>query len=259
MKLTILGSGTYQPELERHGSAYLIETDNSKICFDFGRGAIEQLLKVGVHVNQIDAVFITHWHSDHISDLMPLLQITISPPADYGFWPVRKKPLQIYGPQGTLDKIKAMVGIIHEGPELKNLTIKELKDDDMVSGQSWQVKTFLTIHNPNINPLCYRLEAEGKVFAYSGDTIKSEGLKRAIKDANLAVIEAGWPDEVQPKTHFTGSRAGKFAQEMGVKKLVITHMAPIYMKNHNPQKDAESTFGQEVILAKDLMKIEICL
>lgn len=93
MKLTILGSGTYQPEVDRHGSAYLIQINNQNLVFDFGRGAIDQLLKVGVHVNQIEAVFISHWHGDHVNDLIGLLHVTISPPADHDLWPVRQKPI----------------------------------------------------------------------------------------------------------------------------------------------------------------------
>jgi ribonuclease BN (tRNA processing enzyme) len=108
-----------------------------------------------------------------------------------------------------------------------------------------------------MKPLCYRLEAEGKVFAYSGDTVESDGLAKAIKNADLAIVEAAWPDEVQPKTHFTGVRAGKFAQENGVKKLVITHMAPLYMQKYEPKADAEKEFKGEVILAKDLLKIKL--
>ena len=54
-----------------------------------------------------------------------------------------------------------------------------------------------------------------------------------------------------------GALAAIRAREMGVKKLVITHMAPYYMQKFDPQKDAESTFGKEVILAKDLMEMKI--
>ena len=94
-------------------------------------------------------------------------------------------------------------------------------------------------------------------MAYSGDTIESEGLAKAISNADLAIIEAAWPDEVKPKTHFTGWRAGKFAQENGVKKLVITHMAPLYLQKFNPKADAEKEFKGEVVVAKDLLEINI--
>mgnify|MGYP005850343183 CR=1 FL=1 len=257
MKLTILGSGTYQPELERHESAYLIQTNKQNLCFDFGRGTIEQLLKVGVHVNQLEALFITHWHGDHVNDLIALLQVTISPPADHGLWPVRKSPLKIYGPAGTLEKIKALVEVIHENPELKNLGIKEITAGDTIELNNIKITSYLAKHNNEITALCFRLEAEGKVFAYSGDSVESNGLAKAIKNADLAVVEAGWPDEVQPKTHFTGARAAKFAESNGVKKLVITHMAPLYLQKFDPQKDAEKCFSGQVIVAKDLLKIKI--
>jgi len=257
MKLTILGSGTYQPELERHGSAYLVQTKNQNFCFDFGRGAIEQLLKVGVHVNQLDALFITHWHGDHVNDLVTLLHITTAPPGDHGLWPVRNKPLKIYGPKGTLANLKTIVNIIRYGEKpLDNIDVKEISEDK-IEAKGWTIYSYPTIHNEGMKPLCYRLESEGKVFAYSGDTIESDGLAKAISNADLAIVEAGWPDEVKPKTHFTGSRAGKFAAENGVKKLVITHMAPLYLQKFNPQKDAEKYFRGEVIVAKDLLEIKI--
>jgi ribonuclease BN (tRNA processing enzyme) len=257
MKLIILGSGTYQPELERRSAAYLIQTADQNICFDFGRGAIEQLLKVGVHVNQLDALFITHWHGDHVNDLVTLLHIITAPPADHGLWPIRIKPLKIYGPEGTLENLKTIVSIIRYGEKsLDNIEVKEISEDK-IEGEGWTIYSYPTIHNEGMKPLCYRLEAEGKVFAYSGDTVESDGLAKAIKNADLAIVEAAWPDEVQPKTHFTGVRAGKFAQENGVKKLVITHMAPLYMQKYEPKADAEKEFKGEVILAKDLLKIKL--
>ena len=105
MKLTILGSGTYQPELTRHSSAYLVETDSgAKICFDFGRSAIDQLLKLNIRITEIDAVFISHWHGDHVADIIALLHYTVAPlPDDISvFRPIRKNPLKIYGPTGTV-------------------------------------------------------------------------------------------------------------------------------------------------------------
>ncbi len=257
MKLTILGSGTYQPELERRSAAYLVQTAGQNLCFDFGRGAIEQLLKIGVHVNQLDALFITHWHGDHVNDLVTLLHITTAPPADHGLWPVRIKPLKIYGPEGTLENLKAIVRIIRYGERsLDNIEVKEISEDK-IEDKGWTIYSYPTIHNDGMKPICYRLESEGKVFAYSGDSVESEGLKKCLQNADLAMVEAAWPDEVQPKSHFTGSRAGKFAAENGVKKLVITHMAPLYIQKYDPKKDAARFFKGEVIVARDLLELQV--
>ena len=259
MKLTILGSGTYQPEKDRVGSGYLIETGKSKICFDFGRGVINRLLEVGVHVNQIDAIFISHWHIDHIADIAPLIHITIAAPADLATdWIPRKSPLKIYGPKGTIEKVQALkeIGLLghKEAPEME---VFELKAGDEIQEKDWKVKVFDAVHNPNSYPLAYRLESEDKIFAYSGDTTVCDGLKAAVQNADLAVIEAGWQEEVDSKTHMTGSKTAKLAQESGVKKLVMTHIAPYYLKNFDPKKDAEKYFKGEVILARDLLKIKI--
>jgi len=265
MKLTILGSGTYQPELDRHSSSYLVETDDGqKICFDFGRGAVDQLLKIGVHINQLDAFFISHWHPDHVSDLLPLLHITIAAPGDLATdWIPRKKPLKLYGPQGTIEKLDLLrkATFLDYFKMEGNIEVREIADDS-IDSQDWQVKSFKTVHIPprikiDTPALCYRMESNDKVFAYSGDTIESEGLARAIKDADLAIIEASWPEKVKPGSHMTGQRAGKVAEKNGVKKLVLTHMSPLYLKDFDPKKDAKKYFKGEVILAKDLLEFEL--
>jgi ribonuclease BN (tRNA processing enzyme) len=264
MKLTILGSGTYQPELERHSSAYLIETEKSKICFDFGRGAVDQLLKAGVHVNQIDAVFISHWHPDHVSDLLPLAHITIAAPSDLAAdWVPRKAPLKIYGPKETVERFNYLrkAAFLDYFDLAGKIELKEISLD-IIEGEDWTVKSFLTDHyrpgSPGELPaLSYRMTSNDKTLAYSGDTIESDGLREALEGADVAVIEAGWPERVKPKSHLTGPRAGQIAKEAHVRKLILTHMAPLYLKEGDPKLDAEKTFGGEVILAKDLLEIEI--
>jgi len=259
MKLTILGSGTYQPELERHSSVYLIETAKSKICFDFGRGAIDQLLKVGLQVNQLDAIFITHWHSDHISDLLPLLHITIAAPKDIvtDDWIPRKAPIKVYGPRDTRERLGYLLKSSYlDHCEMDMVEIYDI-DGEEIRGSDWVIKPYLAKHNPRVPSLCYRLESENKIFGFSGDTVECDGLRGAIKNADLAIIEAGWPEEVNPKTHLTGPRTGRVAQENNVKKLVLTHVAPYYLKGFNPISDAKKYFKGEVILAKDLLEIQI--
>lgn len=258
MKLTILGSGTYQPELKRHSAAYLVETEKSKICFDFGRGAIDQLLKVGVHVNQIDAIFLTHWHADHVADLMPLIHITVAGPADLAVdWIPRKQALQIYGPEGTMQKIGYLMKVSFlERVEMDMLEIHEISNEP-IKEADWRLTAYMTKHNPAVPALAFRLENAGKILAYSGDSTDSDGLRKAVQGADLAVIEAGWPEEVNPKTHLTGPMAGKIAQEQEVKKLILTHASPYYLKNGDPVKDAKKCFTGEVVLAEDLMEFEV--
>src|SRR3990167_2364913 len=69
MKLTILGSGTAAPRLKRNMSGYLLEAGGKKILFDSGAGTIRRLLELKVDLADIDFIFYTHLHNDHINDL----------------------------------------------------------------------------------------------------------------------------------------------------------------------------------------------
>lgn len=255
LKLIILGSGTYQPEPERNSSAYLIKTAHSKICFDFGRGAIERLYQANVHPNDLEAIFISHWHPDHISDLLPLLHIILAPSGD---WPKRKKPLKIFGPRGTIRSIDYLkkATLLDEFENKDKITIQEIKNV-LIKGYDWQVNSYKTFHNAGVAALSYRLKSANKIFAYSGDTAESAGLKNALKDADVALVEAGWPEKKAPKIHLSGSKAGQLAKQAKVKKLIITHVSPYYLKNFNPLLDAKTSFGRSAILAKDLMSVDI--
>ena len=75
MKITILGSGTAVPRLNRNMSGYLLEVNNKKILFDSGPGTIRQLLKLKVKIPSIDNIFYTHFHPDHITELTGILVV----------------------------------------------------------------------------------------------------------------------------------------------------------------------------------------
>ena len=256
MKLTVLGSGTYQPQLERHSSAYLLEIDGQKICLDFGRGAIDQLLKLGLRITEIDTVFISHWHADHVTDLLPLLHYTCAPLPDNlsEFKPIRTKPLKIYGPKGTIENIKSFLNVIKYGENtLKNLEVIELAEDKVED--SYSVQSFLTNHAPN--SLCYRFEYQGKSLAYSGDGGDSSGLRKALNNVDLAIIDTSWPKTIEPKTHLNGVFVGKIAQEERVKRLILTHLSPYYLNNFNPISEVKENFEGEIAIAQDLMQVDV--
>ncbi len=71
-------------------------------------------------------------------------------------------------------KIKTIVDVIHENPELRNLEIKELSAGESIEIDNIKVLSFLAKHNLDIKAFCYRFESDNKIFAYSGDTVESE-------------------------------------------------------------------------------------
>lgn len=272
MKLTILGSGSYQPELDRHSSSYLIETNPSthsinsrqaslgqpeKLVFDFGRGALDQLMKVGVNYYDIDAIFISHFHPDHYNDLSAFLHIALAEPEKGKF---RKKDMTIYLPEGGRNNYQNLLdaGNLSKFKPKYKVNIRELKDNEQIKTKNWLLTAYEVKHSSSQKCLSFRLEAKGKIFCYSGDSEDCQGLRKAVDIADLAVIEASHPAKLEPEGHLTAEGAVKIAKESGVKKLVLTHLSPYYLfGKFDPQHEAESIFGKNVSIAKDLMKILI--
>jgi ribonuclease BN (tRNA processing enzyme) len=256
MELTILGSGTYEPEVDRKASGYLVQTGGQNLVFDFGRGSLDQLIRSGIEYTDIDYIFITHTHTDHCSDLAPLLHISLIDSEHHTR--NRNKKLFIYGPMGlkeTVDHIKRAFHLEKKEPKHK-IHVIELKDGDVVKGKDFSVQAFSVEHILD-NCLAYRTESQGKVLAYSGDTRYCQGILKASKDSDLAIIEASWQKGLASQGHLTAEDTGRIAQEAGAKKLVLTHIAPSYLKNYDVEKESRVKYQGPILIAKDLMKITV--
>ena len=68
-KVTLLGTGTPVLNVERFGMSTLVEAGGQKLLFDAGRGVSIRLHQARVPLRSVEAVFITHLHSDHIAGL----------------------------------------------------------------------------------------------------------------------------------------------------------------------------------------------
>src|SRR5216110_3886703 len=101
MRVTLLGTGTPFPNAERFGSAILVEAAGKKLLFDCGRGAVIRLAQAGVSPKEIDGLFLTHLHSDHVVGI-PDLWLS-------GWFLGRDKPLPLWGPPGTRTMAKHLV------------------------------------------------------------------------------------------------------------------------------------------------------
>jgi len=210
---------------------------------------------VGVGYHQIDTIFVTHCHSDHISELGSFLHVCL------GEYSKRKKGITIYGPVGLQKAVNSLVrafsllGRKHPDYQIK---VKEIKDGGLVRGDKWSVKAYKVFHVDNMRCLAYRIQASQRVLAYSGDTDDCPGLRKTCHEADLAIMEAGLPKSVQGIIgHLTSGEAGQIANDVLVKKLVLTHISAERLRRENPKSEAKEFFKGPVVLAKDLMKIKV--
>jgi len=256
MKVTVLGSSTYVPLLDKFNSSYLVQINNENLVFDFGRGAINQLLKKGIEYYDIDRIFITHTHADHCSELSSLLHITLAGPYPEKF---RTKNLTIYGPKGIKETVNHLLEAFDLTKYKSTYEVKVVEIDfgEVIKGNNWSVKCFEAFHSDSIVCLSYRIETEGKVVSYSGDSGDYEKLRECCKDSDLAFIEATFSGNVENDRHLNGEQVGKLAKEIGVKKLVLIHTGTSLEGPFEPLPEAKVVFDGPIAVAEELMEFEL--
>jgi len=253
MKLTILGSGTTVPSKGRSAPAYLIEIDNKLILLDSGEGTKRRLAEADKDLDDIDYIFYTHTHVDHVSELPAILW-----GCNWHEKP-RTKDLPIYGPKGFKKFYKKMLAAYWPQFEEKatfKVNIIELKNTK-TELDNFTIKTKSLDEQGNTlikNSVGYRIEHGGKTFVFTGDVGYNENIIKLARKADLLLIESAAPTITDG--HLTPSQAGELATKAKVKKLVLTHFYPAVEKI-DIKAEAAKTFNGEIIIAEDLMEIEI--
>jgi len=245
MKLTILGSGTAVPRIDRNMSGYLLETNNKKILFDSGPGTIRQLLKIKVKIPSIDNIFYTHFHPDHINDLPGILEINHC----NNF----KGSLNLYGPIGIKEYFN-FVKRVTMGKLNYHVKVKEMKNNSIINLNNVKIKSLKSKHTGN--SVSYRIENNNKSIVYSGDTDYSNEIIKISKNADLLILECSFPDDKKVKGHLIPSLCGKIATKAKVKKLVLTHLYPECDKV-DIKKQCNKEYKGNIVLAKDFMEIKV--
>lgn len=254
MKVTILGSGTCVPRLDRSACALLVETGQAKIVLDLGPGTIHRLLETGVSIFDVTHIFLSHFHPDHTADLVPLLFATKCPVGGQ-----RRNQLQVMGGDGLKAFYLGLQSAYGQWIVLPETQFR-LREIDTTLGETFGFDDFRIIARPvNHRPesLAYRIEdAHGNALVYTGDTDQCESLPDLARQADLLICESAMPDGEKVTGHLTPSLAGAIAARAGAKKLVLTHLYPECDKV-DIVKQAASAYKGKVVAAEDLMRFEI--
>ena len=249
MKLTILGSGTAAPVLDRNNAGYILEIDNEKLLFDSGAGTIRRLLELKVDLFDINNIFYTHLHNDHISDLGAIIWSN-----NYGG--ARTKPLNLYGPKGFKKYCSILIKKMLKPTKINfQLNIKELRKSE-IKVKNIDIKTQKIKHSTTTKSIAYRVQYKNKVFIYSGDTEYCDEIIDIARNADALLIECSFPDNKKIEGHLTPSLAGKIAAKANVKQLILTHFYPDVLKI-NIKGQCSKEFNGKIILAKDKMNVII--
>jgi ribonuclease BN (tRNA processing enzyme) len=251
MKVAILGSGTAVPSLRRHSAAYLLQHRGENILFDCGYGALHQLLRLGLSYHDVDRIFFTHVHPDHISDLIPFLFATRYPEDP------RQKELTLVGAPGFGQFFTALTSAFRHWliPTEYPLHIIEQDTDTRLHG-TLEATAGMVQHMDLSRAWRVRDPVSGKTLVFSGDTDYSPELALLAKDVDLLILECSFPDTAKVAGHLTPQEAGRLAHAAGCKKLCLTHFYPT-MDPESARAGAAKEYAGEILLAEDLLAITV--
>jgi ribonuclease BN (tRNA processing enzyme) len=277
----LLGTGGPRPDPGRHGPATLLQIGDDYLLFDAGRGVVLQLVRASVPLDRINPVFLTHHHYDHIGDLSDVILTS--------WLEGRQHTLQVFGPPDTTSIVAALLDRVYDKdiefrakgePALggwKPVETTDVMRGLVCDGRTWQVFAEVAVHGHGLTLpdafkhrwvcLGYRVEAEGKVIAISGDGVASAGLDRLARDADvlvqccyLARAEITTPvlEHLAKHTLACADSVGKIAAKAGVKKLVLTHFRQKSVAVlREVAADVARDYDGPVVLGEDLVEVVV--
>ena len=198
MRVTLLGTGTPFPRRGQAAAGMFVEAGPHKMLLDAGPGTPANFTSLQIPFDDVDKVFLTHHHVDHIGGLD---QFWI------GGWTYgRRRPLRVWGPPGTADIVDRLRGIYEWDIETRRrvfdtLEGSEIEAVDYGEGVIWEedgirVTAFEVVHTPPHNTFGLRIDHAGRSMVFSGDTKKCDALIAQASGVDLLIHEAFPPVEV---------------------------------------------------------------
>ncbi len=254
LTVTILGSGTCVPSLQRSACAALVRVGRARVLVDSGPGTLRRLLEADTRIFDLTHICYTHLHPDHTGELVPLIFATKYPDIQQ-----RKTPLTICAGAGFGRFFRGLRQIYGNWIELPPgmLHVVELDNTgaDQIRFEEFTINTLPVEHNPE--SLAFRIsDRRGKSVVFSGDTDYSDNLAVLAEGADLLICESALPDDQKVSGHLTPSLAGRIATQAGVGKLVLTHFYP-ECEQADIREQCRKTYSGPLMLAEDLMEFEL--
>lgn len=292
MKLTLLGTGSPVPSVEKCSAGYMIESGNDVILMDVGPGTIYRLVQAGKKVTDVTHVVLSHLHFDHWLDLLRLILTR---------WDTGRpglEPLKIYGPDGLKDILDC--GFAKDGMFKLDLTartshpqsiaifkgrgggderpwptynLKEIKESDVIEGDTWKISLAnVPHHQPYLISFGMRIEADGGILAYSSDITcdpekgAPKGLYQVGKDADYMIhyvnvfgvpLAASADEAPRPVFHKV---IAEMARDSNVKALITSHHGPHLGRDGVRERiiaDIGAIYPGQIIWGQDLMSFDI--
>jgi ribonuclease Z len=249
------------PDIKRAGPCMVVLAGGHLYIVDAGQGAARNIALMGFPVGKVDAVLLTHFHSDHIADLGEIMM-------QRWVGGSNEKPLDVIGPPGVETVVEGFnrayklddgYRVAHHGALTVppsgaggmarpfSLSSEEDASVIVIDGGGLKVTAFKVNHAPVSPVVGYRFDYKGRSLVISGDTLPCESLTKQARGADILFQSALQPAMVKlihdqagfssvpslakitediPGYHSSPEDAAKTASGAGVKQLVLYHITP---------------------------------
>jgi len=221
MRLRFVGCGDALGSGGRYNTCFHVTGSSANFLIDCGASSLPALKRLAIARDDIDIILITHFHGDHFAGL-PFLLLDAQ-------FNRRARPLVIAGPEGIQTRLtQVMEALFENSSKTKqrfDLSVVALSPEQTRRFGAVEITPFPVVHGESGGPfLAYRVEAEGRVIAYSADTEWTETLIPLGRDADLFIAEAYYYDKLV-KNHLSLKTLEANLAKINPKRLILTHMS----------------------------------
>jgi ribonuclease Z len=270
IKVTLLGTGSPRPSEERNGPSVLVEVGGKYLLFDSGRGVVQRLQQLDIRISDIQQIFLTHLHSDHVSALDDIWLT--------GWVYQRPIPLNIYGPEGAKSFVDHLRQAYSYDVQLRNqysgldlnagaVVTNDIKPGVIYSENGIKVTAFLVDHRPVDPAYGYRIDFGERSVVISGDTTYSQSLVDHSAGTDLLVHEImAVKSEILEKNprlqkiqryHTNPEQLLKVLNSVKPRTAVMTHVIIVGTSEDDVLKQINKDYKGDLYMGEDLMSFEV--
>jgi ribonuclease BN (tRNA processing enzyme) len=255
MKLIVLGSGSAFPHPARSSSAYWLETSQGTILMDFAASAVHRMAEENLDWTNLDAIWISHFHLDHIGGLAPFLFGTRNAPE----MRARTKPLKIFGARGTEKLIKSFdeaynYKLFKQPFPLEIREVEPLENFEILPGV--QAATMKTPHTDESLAIHVR-DKNDNAIVYSSDTGFTKALGAFARNADLFVLECSFFKDKPVEKHLALDEAMFLVRDAKPRRAMLTHFYAEWDAVDFEREVEKFKPSCEVVQAQDGLRIEL--
>ena len=241
-RIVLLGTGTCQLQPHRMASSALIELGELRLVYDFGRGIAHRLVESGLRQDDVEHIVLSHFHPDHLSDLIPYLHAAAWSQID-----PRRKDLNIYGPVGLEVQLMRLLSLF--GPrtlvrEHFDVHLHEIRRESFeIDGHELAFADLPPAGNHGL-----AVHHTGRTFAFTGDSSYHDQEVAFLRGVDLAIIDSG---------HLEDDEIVVLAARTQAPRIVCSHLyRELDEEELNTAARARGYTGR-LIIGRDLMMFEM--